>query len=101
MLRGGILSPLAWNLAFDDLLDCFNTSPVKAKGFADDAALVVCGPILNTLVQLGQEAINKARTFGDRHGLTFGANKTEAVIFTRKRLNTSTVPRLRIMWETT
>ncbi len=29
----GIISPLVWNLAFNELLDDFNTGPAQIKGF--------------------------------------------------------------------
>ncbi len=40
--QGGMLSPLVWNLTFNDLLDRFNSVvPAQVKGFADDAAIVL------------------------------------------------------------
>ncbi len=96
--QGGILSPLAWNLAFDEILDTYDRGPVKAKVFVDNAPLVITGPALNTLVWIGQEAVEQALAFGTRNGLTFGASKTEAVIFTQKRLELTLYPNLR--WDT-
>ncbi len=87
---GGILSLLVWNLMFDELLNSFDDRQVEAKGFANDVALVISRPSLNTLVQIGQEAMNKALTFGRCNGLIFGEQKTEAVIFTWKRLKVDT-----------
>ncbi len=83
---GGILSPLVWNLAFDELLDDCNTRPTRIKGFADDAAVVIWGPDVYTLIEQGQEAIHKAMDFGGRNGLELRAEKTEAIIFTHKQL---------------
>jgi len=83
--QGGVLSPLAWNLAFDQLLALFNEGPVHIKGFADDAALIVSGPDLNTLVCIMQDGLNKAINWGRKHGLRFGAAKTVSVIFSRRR----------------
>ncbi len=44
----------------------------------------------------GQEAIFKALNFGHDNGLEFGADKTEVVVFTCKRLNTLGLPWLRM-----
>jgi ribonuclease HI len=79
--QGGVLSPVIWNLAFDELLDIFNTGPVKVVGFADDAALLITGPDPHTLADLGQTAVNKAVDWGKANGLTFGAAKTITVLF--------------------
>lgn len=79
--QGGVLSPVIWNLAFDELLDIFKTGPVKCVGFADDAALLISGPDPHTLAALGQTAVNKAVNWGRKNGLTFGSDKTVAVLF--------------------
>jgi hypothetical protein len=76
-----VLSPVVWNLAFDELLKMFNTGPVKIVGFADDAALLITGPDPQTLAGLGQAAVNKAVDWGKSNGLTFGAAKTVTVLF--------------------
>ena len=39
--QGGILSPVAWNIAFESFLENFQTVSVKVTGIADDAALIV------------------------------------------------------------
>ena len=83
-MRGG-LSPLIWNINFDGLLNLFQDGPVKIRGFADDASLLVCRKDPVTMVQLMQQAINKAQTWGNEHGLTFGAPKTVVVLFTNKQ----------------
>ena len=91
-----MLSPLIWNLAFDDLLSRFDEGPVHIKGFADDAALLVCGPDPYTLVQLMQRAINKANAWGLSKGLTFSHEKTVAVIFSHKCNPTGLFPGLKL-----
>ena len=84
--QGGVLSPVVWNLAFDELLDLFSTGPVKIIGFADDAALVILGQDLSTMRDLAQIAINKAVKWGNKNGLTFGAAKTVAVVFASTKI---------------
>ena len=78
-----------WNLVFDDLLDRFNSGPAHIKGFADDAAIILRGPDIHTLIEWGQETISQVLDFGHENGLEFGADKTEVVVFTYKRLKTS------------
>ena len=81
-----------WNLAFDDLLDRFNTGPAHIKGFTDDAAIVLRGPDIYTFIEWGQEAISKALNFEHENGLEFRADKMEVVVFTCKRLNILGLP---------
>ena len=92
--QGGVLSPLVWNLSFDSLLNLFGDA-VDIKGFADDAALVICGKFLPIMQQLMQEAVNRATKWGRENGLTFGPTKTQAVIFTRKR-KIDAIPQLKV-----
>ncbi len=72
------------------LLAKFASGPTgQAVGFADDATLIVTGPHIETLLTLGQKAINKALTYGWDSGLKFAAAKTVAVLSTQKyRTNT-------------
>ena len=58
--QGGVLSPVAWNIAFESFLENFQTGSVKVTGFADDAALIVTGPNPHVLRKLMQEAVDKA-----------------------------------------
>ena len=81
-------------MAFDALLKQFDKGPVKAKGFADDAALVIKGPDIPSLIDKGQEAINIATAFGRDNGLEFRAKKTVVVMLTRKKFNPSRAPKL-------
>ena len=83
--QGGVLSPLIWILAFDGLLQLFDTGPINATGYADDASLVIIGKDPFVLRDLMANAINRAMDWGAKNGLTFGAQKTEIVLFHRKR----------------
>ncbi len=56
-------------MAFDAVLKQFDKDPVKAKGFTDDAALVIKGPDIPSLIEKGQKAINIATAFGRGNGL--------------------------------
>ncbi len=93
-LQESILSPLVWNMAFDALLDMFNRGPIKAIGFANDAALVIKGLDIPSLINKGQEAINIATSCGRDRGLEFGVEKTVVVMFTRRKFNPTQVRKL-------
>ena len=82
--QGGVFSPIAWNLAFDDLLSAFDGGPTLAIGFADDGSLLISGPDPYTLVNLAQTNINKAVAWGKQRGLKFSHSKTTAILFHRK-----------------
>ncbi len=56
--------------------------------------LILKGHDPYTLSSQGQEALNKALTFGIETELEFGASKTEGVFFTRKCLKLEGLPRL-------
>jgi len=84
--QGGVLSPLMWNIVFEDLLKEFeNNSRVAICGYADDAALIVTGTNLMHMRYLMQLAIDKAVEWSHNAGLTFSKTKTLAMIFSKKR----------------
>jgi hypothetical protein len=41
--RGGVMSPLLWNLLVDELLACINDQGFCAMGYADDIVIIVHG----------------------------------------------------------
>ncbi len=83
--QGGVLSPLAWNLAFESFLKLFEKGPVKACGFADDAGLVTTGDSPLLLKIRMQEALDETLNWGRRHGLQFSAPKTVVLLVTHRR----------------
>ena len=83
--QGGILSPLAWNLVFEDFIETMSGSPVKTRCFADDACLLVRGICPASMVDLMQVALNKAINWGLQSSLQFVPSKTVAIFFHRKR----------------
>ena len=84
--QGGVLSPKIWNFVFDGLLKLFQTGPIKAIGFADDCALLITGIDLSSMVSLMNSAIKKATEWGLKCGLSFSCNKTQAILFTNRRV---------------
>jgi retron-type reverse transcriptase len=83
--QGGVLSPLIWNLAMDILLAKLENHRVLSTGFADDLSLIQDGDDQQTILSMLQPAINEATQWGVQNGLTFSPQKTQIVIFTRKR----------------
>ncbi len=68
-----MMSPLLWNLAFDNLLNRYIEVPIEVQGLGDDIVLLSKGPDILILVDKGQEAIKKALEFGGQNDLAFGA----------------------------
>jgi ribonuclease HI len=82
--QGGVLSPLIWNLAFDDLLSRFDQGPVRICGFADDAALIIIGPDPHSLAQIMNKELKKAEDWAKSRSLRFSIAKTQALLFNTK-----------------
>ncbi|KMQ88925.1 lian-aa1 retrotransposon protein [Lasius niger] len=55
--QGGVLSPLLWCLVVDRLLEDLNDRGIYAQGYADDLAILVRGPFLDTLIKITQSAL--------------------------------------------
>ena len=83
--QGGILSPLAWNLVFEQFIKLFKTGPVSIGAYADDAALTIGGLDPGSMIDIMQTSINKATSWGAEQNLTFVPSKTNAIFFHRKK----------------
>ena len=69
--QGGVISPLFWNIPFDELLEILNSTPgITAIGFADDLVLLISGVDEATLSNIMQQAINKAKKWLIKYGLS-------------------------------
>ena len=95
--EGGILSPELWNITASEALDKFNRrDPVKATGYADDFNLLIIGDDLELMQIQTQVAINMLCRWAADNKLSFSADKTKVMIFTRRTKN-FVRPRLHIM----
>jgi hypothetical protein len=83
--QGGVLSPVLWNLAFDEVLKLFDSGPIKVCGYADDLVLIGCGKDPASIVGNLQQLINRVLDWGCQRGLKFSASKSVAVTFMRRR----------------
>lgn len=88
--QGSVLGPDIWNDSYDELLDIPEMpGDTFLVGYADDAAVVI-------LARDEQEAQSKLTTvmtltsaWMSEHGLQLAVQKTEIVLLTRKRIDTS------------
>ena len=83
--QGGILSPLLWNLVINSLIILLNSTPADSEGFADDVNFLIRGIDIDTIVDIGQQCLDKIRDWGLMTGLRFSPAKTEGILFTWKK----------------
>ena len=84
--QGGVLSPLCWNVPFDELLEALNECDgITGIGFSDDLSLLINGIDPYTLSDLMQQALKKAKPWLKKYGLSISPSKSVAVMFTNKR----------------
>ena len=77
--QGALTSPLAWNVYFEPILQEANKGPCKVTGYADDFAMSVAGPDLETVRQVAQNTVSEIVKFGKDHGVEFNPIKTEVM----------------------
>ena len=92
--QGGVWSPKLWNMAINHMIASANKRPIKCIGFADDMLVLVSGPDPNTLVSLAQATVNNLQRQANAVGLSYNNQKTEVVLFTRKRVNLDAVDKI-------
>ncbi|KAK7899409.1 hypothetical protein WMY93_020262 [Mugilogobius chulae] len=82
--QGSVISPLIFSLMINDVFS--NVRPDVGKSlFADDGALWKRGRHLEHMKVQMQEAINKVEQWGYDWGFKFSIEKTNTVLFTKKR----------------
>ena len=81
---GGVLSPKLWCLAVDGLLEELRKSGFEVVGYSDDIVILYRGVTIHMLSGRMRVALDIERWCG-RYGLTVNPDKTECVLFTRKR----------------
>ena len=85
--QGGVLSPLCWNVPFDELLKELNElDGVKAVGFADDGALLINGIDPYTMSDIMNQALKKTQPWLQKYGLKISPSKSVVVMFTNRRI---------------
>jgi len=77
--REGVLSPLLWNIAVNELLRNLEEGGCKVVAYADDVAIIFNGKYPQTLRSYDR---SKLQTL--KNGLGVNPSKTELVLFTNR-----------------
>lgn len=83
--QGGVLSPILWCLVINELLTILNEQGYQTEGFSDDLATLVRGKYVTVLCELLQTILNIVCKWCDENELSINPNKTQMIIFHRKR----------------
>ena len=84
--QGGVLSPILWNLAFDQLLKMISGEPdLEIRGFADDACIVITGDDPKRMEERLQRQLDRVNRWAGWNGLKLSANKTVAMVFNKTK----------------
>ena len=75
----------------DSLLRQFDISAVRVVGYADDVLFMIQGPDPPSMIDLMQEAIDRAYDWAGQNGLKFNPAKTECCFFHRKQARNTPV----------
>lgn len=89
--QGSILGPLLWNLTFNRVLEAADTKLLKGCHlicYADDTILLTRGVNPQSTIDKAKFCATRIIRVIEELGLEVASNKTEAMIFSKKRLNT-------------
>lgn len=84
--QGSVLGPDLWNLLYDSLLRLEMPDGVQLLAFADDVTVLATHQIPFVLEEMLEEAFRLVEGWMVDHGLQLAADKTEAIVFTNKRV---------------
>ncbi len=90
---GGVSSPLLWCMVVDSLLLKLNVLGYTTQAYVDNLAIVIQSKHLNTVADLMQGKLRVVDSWCETKGLYVNPEKTEVLLFTRKR-KTEAVVRL-------
>ncbi len=79
------MSPLLWCIVVNSLLIKLNALGYTAQAYADNQAIVIRSKYLNTVADLMPESLRVVDSWCKTKGLSVNPEKTEVVLFTRKR----------------
>lgn len=85
--QGSVLGPDLWNLFYDDLLRTPMPHGVALIAFADDVAVISTALVPVLLEESLEEAFNLINGWMEGHGLQLAAEKTEALVITKRRVH--------------
>jgi len=85
--QGSVLGPDLWNLLYDGLLKIDLPVGVDLIAFADDVAIISTASVPVLLEERLAETFNIISEWMSAHGLELAAEKTEAIVITRRRVH--------------
>ncbi|MEM6804865.1 MAG: reverse transcriptase family protein, partial [Bacteroidota bacterium] len=85
--QGGVLSVVAWNIVFDDLIRRVKAlkNEVKIIGYADDAKLLAEGGSIAKIMMRLNITLRVVSNWAEDSGLKISTEKSSAMLFTKKR----------------
>ncbi|XP_057333529.1 uncharacterized protein LOC130672801 [Microplitis mediator] len=90
--QGGVTSPLMWLLVINELLVRLEKLGVHSVGYADDVALMIRGSSPTEIRWRMQRALDLVQNWCTDRSLKVNPNKTEMVLFTKKRKHKLNAP---------
>ena len=94
--QGGVISPLLWNVAFDEAATLINSNNTFGTLFADDTNLNARGGNINQLYFLLQTNLNRLAAWMDQAGLEVNVKKSCVICFRNKD---KPAPDLHLKWK--
>jgi hypothetical protein len=85
--QGFILGPDLWNIMYDGLLRLEFSQDIELLAFADDIIIVATAKTNGEAEEQLKETFNRVIEWMNEHGLRLAVEKTEAVMFTNKKIN--------------
>ena len=83
--QGGVASAKFWIIAFNPAIEILNQFNILGTGYADDCAALFHAPRIDYAVLQVQKMLDELIAWGRTCNLTFNANKTVAVVFSRSK----------------
>lgn len=83
--QGSVLGPLLWNIAYDRVLKMTLNEGAEIIGYADDTIVLVSARSMDTFKIRANRQIKEIITYIGKMGLKVAEEKTEIVIFGRRR----------------
>ena len=81
--QGGVASARFWLVAFDEAIRIINSGLVTGNGYADDCSALIGGTHPDNMIDAMQAVLDRLVRWGQTCGLSFNAQKTVAIMFTR------------------
>lgn len=91
--QGSVLGPDLWNLLYDDLAKIALPPDVEMIVFADDMAVFSTSSVPFVIEERLEKAYDDIKNWMWNHGLSLAAEKSEAVVLTKRRVNNQIVVR--------